>query len=152
MQPITVSTTIARPIEEVFAFLDVQANHEQFNDHFMRDWRLSGPPAGPGARVAATAVLGGRSEAVAIEVVAAEAPTLIVERNVSAGGGRVATGTYRLTPASAASTEVAFDYAWERAPLPDRLLAPIVRVLMRRALTTSMQRLRAALTEVVPAG
>ena len=85
--------------EGAYAFLDVMGNHEQFTDHMLRDWQLSGPERGVGARANVTAVMGGRSEPVAIEVVDAEEPRTIVERNVGAGGKRVAHGTYRLAPA-----------------------------------------------------
>ena len=50
MKPIHVSVRVDRPREEVFAFLDVLANHEQFCDHMLVDWSFSGPAAGVGAR------------------------------------------------------------------------------------------------------
>ncbi len=43
MKPITVTTTVPRPREEVFAFLDVLGNHEPFTNHMLVDWSLSGP-------------------------------------------------------------------------------------------------------------
>jgi hypothetical protein len=46
MKSVEVSTVIRRPIAEVYAHLDVLANHEAFTDHFLVDWRLEGrPPA-----------------------------------------------------------------------------------------------------------
>ena len=36
MDPVTVSTTIGRPREEVFAYLEDVANHPEFTDHFLR--------------------------------------------------------------------------------------------------------------------
>jgi hypothetical protein len=129
----------------------VMANHEQFTDHMLTDWRLSGPARGVGARAEVTAVMGGRTEPVAIEVIKAQAPRLIVERNTGAGGKRVAHGTYRLDPASAGGTTVSFEYAWQSAPTPERVAAPLVRAMMRRALRTSMERLRDALAADQPA-
>jgi uncharacterized protein YndB with AHSA1/START domain len=41
MDPVTVSITIARPREEVFAYLADVANHPEFTDHFLVDWRLT---------------------------------------------------------------------------------------------------------------
>lgn len=35
-----------------------------------------------------------------------------------------------------------FTYAWERAPLPDRVLSPLVRSLLKRGNATALQRLR----------
>lgn len=150
MQPISVSIDVPRSVEDVYAFLDVMANHEQFTDHMLRDWQLSGPPTGVGARTHVTAVMAGRSEPVAIEVVEAQAPRLIVERNVGAGGTRVAHGTYRLAPSPAGGTTVSFEYAWQSAPPLERVAAPLVRALMRRALHTTMQRLRDTLAAEQP--
>jgi hypothetical protein len=142
MQPLSVSIDVPQKSQDVYAFLDVMANHEQFTDHMLTDWRLSGPATGVGARAEATAVVGGRSEPVAIEVVEAQAPRLIVERNTGAGGKRVANGSYKLAPAPAGGTTVTFEYAWQSAPATERVAAPLVRALMRRALRTSMARLR----------
>ena len=41
MDPVSVEITIARPREEVFEYLADIANHAEFNDHFMVDWRLT---------------------------------------------------------------------------------------------------------------
>src|SRR3954452_21416963 len=38
VQPIVVTTSSAHPREEVFAFLDVMANHEPFTNHMLVDW------------------------------------------------------------------------------------------------------------------
>ena len=121
-----------------------------FNDHMLVDWAYSGPAPGVGARSTATAVLGGRREAVEIEVVEARSPDLIVERNVGADGRRVANGTYRLAPTAAGGTVITFEYAWQSAPPLERVMAPAVRAAMRRALRTSMARLAQALPATAP--
>ena len=41
MEPLSVSTTIARPREEVFAYLEDIANHPEFSDHYLVDWRMT---------------------------------------------------------------------------------------------------------------
>ncbi len=41
MQPVTASITIARPREEVFAYLADVANHPEFTDHYLKGWRLT---------------------------------------------------------------------------------------------------------------
>jgi uncharacterized protein YndB with AHSA1/START domain len=41
VQPVTASITIARPREEVFAYLVDIANHPEFSDHYLKDWRLT---------------------------------------------------------------------------------------------------------------
>jgi hypothetical protein len=68
---------------------------------------------------------------IARSAVAVEEPARIVERNVSAKGRRVATGGIR----------VRFTYAWEKAPLPDRVLSPLVRGVLRRGNAKAMTRL-----------
>jgi len=142
MRPVSVSVVIDRPREEVFDFLDVLANHESFTDHFLKDWRLSGPDAGVGARVRMRAVAMGRSEEVELEVVEARRPDFSRERTIGAGGKRVTTGTYRLEPTGENATTVNFELAYERAPLSDRIAAPLVRAWLRKANQQAMDRLR----------
>jgi hypothetical protein len=141
MRPIRVSTDVARAPEDVYDYLDVLANHEHFTDHMMRNWRLTGPERGVGARATVEAVIGGRSEPVEVEVIEADAPRRNVERNVGAGGKRVGTGTYTLEPLPGGSTRVNFEYAWQSAPASERLAAPLIRLVMRRALERAMTRL-----------
>ena len=40
MEPVTSEITIDRPREEIFAYLADVANHPEFTDHFLKDWRL----------------------------------------------------------------------------------------------------------------
>ena|SRR5690242_3766801 len=145
MKPVSVSIDVPQPPGQVYDFLDVMAHHERFTDHYLTHWRHAGPDRGVGSSATVTAALGGVKTEVIIEVVEAEAPRRIVERNVSAGGRRVAHGTYTVEPLPSAGSRVAFTYSWERAPLADRLLAPVVRRTMRRANGTVMRRLAAAL-------
>ncbi|HST41593.1 MAG TPA: SRPBCC family protein [Conexibacter sp.] len=139
--PVTVSIDVPQPRSDVYDFLDVLANHESFTDHMLVDWSCSGPARGVGARARVNSTAGGRKDATEIEVVSAAAPTRIVERNVSAGGSRVAHGSYELSELPAGGTRVAFTFAWERAPFADRMLAPLVRAMLRRANERAMERL-----------
>src|ERR1700709_519067 len=41
MEPITLSTTIAKPREVIFEYLVDVANHQEFSDHCMVDWHLT---------------------------------------------------------------------------------------------------------------
>lgn len=147
MKPITVSTTIDRSPDQVYAFLDVIANHERFNDHRMTDWEYSGPPTGLGAKATAMAKVAGRREPVEMEVIETTVATTIVEREISHQGVRVSIGTYRIAPADDGGAKVTFEYAWQHAPRVERVLAPVVRALMRHALQRSLDRLDAALTD-----
>jgi hypothetical protein len=144
MKPVQVTVHVPLKREQVYEFLAISANHESFNRHMLADWSFSGPPRGVGSRTHATAILGGRREAVDIEVVEDIAPSRIVERNVGARGKRVATGTYYLA-ATDTGTAVTFEYAWQRAPMAERLAASVVRRVMQRTLETSMRELAATL-------
>lgn len=141
MKSVTVWTDVPQTPEQVYAYLDVTAHHERFTDHYLTGWRYGGPPRGIGSRATVTATLGGKKTDVAIEVVEADPPRRIVERNVSAAGRRLAHGTYTVETLPNGGSRVSFTYAWERAPLADRLLAPLVRATMRRANRTVMRRL-----------
>jgi uncharacterized protein YndB with AHSA1/START domain len=41
MDPVTASITIGRPREEVFEYLADIANHSEFTDHYLKEWRLT---------------------------------------------------------------------------------------------------------------
>jgi hypothetical protein len=117
----------------------------------LHDLRDSGPERGVGAKARVTASAGGRTDTVDIEVIAAERPSRIVERNIDAGGRRVATGTYELRELPSGETQVDCEYAWQRAPLSERLAAPLVRSVMRRANQRSLGRLAGALSVAIHA-
>lgn len=141
MQPVRVTTEVPYPREHVFEFLDVMANHEPFTDHMLRDWRYSGPDRGIGSKATVSVKAAGRREPVEIEVIDANRPETIVEQNVSAGGRRIGTGTYMLDELPGGGTRITFEYAWKRAPVSDRIAAPLVRSILRRGNQRSMARL-----------
>ena len=141
MKPVTVTIDVPQPREDVYDFLDVMSNHEPFNDHMMQDWRFAGPARGIGSRARVKAIAAGRTETVEIEVIEAERPVKTVERNVGAGGKRIGTGTYTLAELPAGGTRVTFTYAWQQAPLSERLAEPIVRGIARRGFERSLRRL-----------
>jgi uncharacterized protein YndB with AHSA1/START domain len=41
VDPVTVSINVNRPREEVFDYLADIANHAEFSDHYLKDWRLT---------------------------------------------------------------------------------------------------------------
>jgi hypothetical protein len=141
MKPITVSIDVAQPRERVFAFLDVMRNHEAFTDHMLTDWQYSGPERGVGSGARVRTKVAGKTDALTIKTVSSARPIEIVEHNVGAGGRRRASGTYELEALPDGGTRVRFIYAWATAPLSERMLAPVVRAVMRRPLARSMQRL-----------
>jgi uncharacterized protein YndB with AHSA1/START domain len=143
--PVTVSVEVPRPVEQVYDFLDVMANHEPFNDHLMRNWTFSGPDRGVGSKARVHTKAMGIVDVVDIEVIAAEAPTSIVERNAAQKSGRVGQGTYTLAATASGGTLVTFEFKWIDAPLIDRLTSPLARAFIRRNNERAMQRLAALL-------
>lgn len=132
---------VPQPPEEVYDVLDVLGAHEDFTDHVLRDWEYSGPARGVGAKARATAAVAGRRDSIDIEVVAAQRPLRIVERNTGAGGRRVAHGSYLLKQLPHGGTRIFFKYAWESAPVSEQLSAPVVRWLLLRANRRALRRL-----------
>jgi carbon monoxide dehydrogenase subunit G len=150
MRPVTVTTEVPYATEEVYDFLDVMSNHEPFTNHMLRDWEYDGPDRGVGSKAKVKVIAGGRSDSVEIEVVEADRPTKIIERNIGAGGRRVANGTYMLAELPDGGTRITFEYAWQRAPLGERLAAPLVRGILRRGNEQAMRRLEAQLATAIP--
>jgi uncharacterized protein YndB with AHSA1/START domain len=151
MKPVTVSIDLPQSRQDVFDFLDVMANHEPFTDHILKDWHYSGPDRGLGSKARVHISAAGRTDTVDIEVIDAEPPARIVERNIGAGGKRVATGTYVLSDRPEGGTHVQFEYAWQRVPLSERVMAPAVRGMLRRANERAMARLAEQIGAAVPA-
>ena len=141
MHPVIVSTMVDRDPDQVYAFLDVLANHERIDDHLMVGWSYEGPPTGLGARATANIKLAGRRGPVEIEVIETTVATTLVHRYVGHDGLRVATGTYRIAPGTDGGAKVTYEYAWQRVPRAERLAEPVVRLLIRRALQHSLRRL-----------
>lgn len=137
----TVSTEVARPIEEVYEFLDLLANHEAFNDHMLVDWKFSGPRRGVGARAEARANTIGSQDWTDFEIVEAEPPSRIVEEGVGAGGKRRTRGTYRLEGLPDGGTHISFELEWLEASRAERLAPPLIRAFVRRTNGKAMRRL-----------
>jgi len=151
VKPVTVSIDVPQARERVYDFLDVMANHEPFTNHLLRDWELSGPDRGVGSKARVRVRAMGVTDTVDIEVISAQAPERIVERNVAAKAGRTAEGTYTLHELPGGGTRITFEYRWIVAPLADRLTAPLARAFIRRANETAMRRLAEQLAAPVPA-
>lgn len=141
MNPVTVSTTVSKPRQEVFEFLDLLANHEGFMDHLFVKWSFSGPARGVGAKARARVNAPGSREMAEFEVVEAQAPERLVEKGVSAHGKRETRGTYRLEELPEGGTEISFELAWITVPRSERLFPPLARRFIRRANGKAMRRL-----------
>ena len=151
MDPITVSTTISRPREEVFEYLADISNHAEFTDHYMVDWHLTREDPvgrGAGARFRVKAPLARFSWA---DVTFAEVqpPYRIVERGRYGKYNRVRLlGTYTLSPGPSDTTVV--EYTYESLPVmpSDRLMEMLGgRSWNRRKAAKALRRLRRILEE-----
>ena len=140
MQPVRVSIDVPTPRQEVFDFLDVMANHEPFTNHMLSEWEYSGPARGVGSKARALAKAAGKPDVIDITVVSADPPVKIVEENTAPtdAGGRTAPTRSREPPRR---VRIVFEYSWQRAPISERLAAPLIRTYLRRANQRAMQRL-----------
>lgn len=156
MDPFTVSVTIAKPREEVFDYLADVANHAEFTDHFLKEWRLTredsyGRGAGARFRVAAPGNRFGWSDTTLVEV---DPPYRIVEMGRGGKYNRIrVTGVYTLSPGAGGTTRVEFTNLIEPALLSDRLLEKLgVRPWLRRQNRRALRRLRSILEDGLDRG
>ena len=141
MKPVTVSIEVPQPAEEVFDYLAVLANHEAFLDHFLVDWKFSGPPRGVGAKAEARASAPMSQDWTDFEIVEIEEPSLIVEEGVGLKGKRRTRGTYRLRGLPDGGTEISFELEWLAAARAESLIPAMTRAFIRRPNAKAMRRL-----------
>jgi Polyketide cyclase / dehydrase and lipid transport len=147
VKPVTVSVDVPQPVEEVYDFLDVLANHEAFLDHFLVDWKFSGPARGLGAKAEARASAPMSQDWTEFEVVEVDRPRRIVEEGVGLKGKRRTRGTYRLEPLAGGGTEISFELAWIEAARAETLIPPMTRAFLKRPNAKAMRRLAKLLAE-----
>lgn len=152
MEPVTVSTTIARPREEVFAYLADIANHPEFTDHYLVDWRLTREQTsgrGAGARFALKGAPGMRRFNYAdVTLIEVQPPWRIVEAGRGGKYNRTRLrGVYELQP-SPGGTRVDFTLETKPAKLSDRLVESLgFRRWYKRRSAKAMRRLRSILED-----
>ena len=151
MDPVTVSATISRPREEVFEYLADIANHAEFTDHYLVDWRLTREDSygrGAGARFRIKAPLNrfGWADLTFAEV---QAPFRIVERGRGGKFNRIKMmGVYELNPGAGGSTRVTYTFETEPVLPSDRLMEVLGgRSWTRRKTGKAMRRLRSILED-----
>ena len=138
MRPVIATTTIDRPREEVFDFLAVLANHEQFTDHVLTNWQVHDG----GRRVEVDVKAPGQTQHAEIQALSEERPSTTVERTTALGGKRKTIGTYRLADDGNGGTNVEFEVRWEVTPLRDKLTAPLGRSWLKKVNQRGMERLK----------
>jgi uncharacterized protein YndB with AHSA1/START domain len=149
VDPLTVSIVISAPREQVFDYLQDIANHPEFTDHYLVDWRLLREDSvgrGAGARFRVKAPLNrfGWADSTFTEVLR---PQRIVETGRTGKANRVRTlGVYELAPAPGGATRVRFTLETEPAMLSDRIMEAFGgRLWLRRKSEKAMRRLRSIL-------
>jgi uncharacterized protein YndB with AHSA1/START domain len=151
VDPITVEVRIARPREEVFEYLADIANHAEFNDHFMVDWRLTREDSygyGAGARYRIKAPLN-RFPWADSTIIELDRPRKIVEAGRTGKFNRIRTlGVYELERGASGTTHLTFTLLTEPKTLSDRLMESFgARRWTKRKLSKAMRRLRDILEE-----
>jgi uncharacterized protein YndB with AHSA1/START domain len=151
VDPVTVSIVVDAPREQVFAYLQDIANHAEFTDHYLVDWRLLREDPigrGAGARFRVKSPPPNNrfnwADATFIEV---EHPYRIVEAGRAGKANRVRTlGTWELSSGSHGTTHVQFTFETEPHTLSDRIIESMgARPWLRRKHGKALRRLRSIL-------
>jgi uncharacterized protein YndB with AHSA1/START domain len=153
MRPLDVSCVIDVPRERVFDYLSDIANHAEFTDHFVKDFRLERLDSrGVGAAARFRLLLGLGSiwcEAVLTEL---ERPYSIVAEGRAGRLGRIEVRTrYRLTPHDRGMTRVELTFSLVPARLGDRLREALgARIWLGYQYRRALRRLQGILEQREP--
>ena len=122
MRPVTVTATIDAPRERVFEYLSDVANHAEFSDHYLKDFRLERLQS-RGLGASASFRIGGRGARWGETVITGlERPHRIELEGQTGRLGRIKTrATYTLTPHGHDMTKVEYTLSTEPATRFDAL-------------------------------
>ena len=151
MDPFTVTATVARPREEVFEYLADIANHAEFTDHFLKDFRLTREQSygrGAGARYRVNMPLN-RFPWADTTIVEFDPPYRLVEEGRAGKYNRIKVSTeYRLLEGAGDTTRVELTSETEPALVTDRLLEKLgARGWLRRQNRRALRRLQSILED-----
>jgi uncharacterized protein YndB with AHSA1/START domain len=156
MDPVTRSITIDRPREEVFEYLADIANHQEFSDHYLKEWRLTrvdsyGRGAGARFRIDAPLDRFGWGDMTFIEV---ERPWKIVAAGRAGKFNRNKTWTTWTLSPSGSATRVELTTESEPALATDRFLEAVLRrrAWFNKGMRKSLSRLQSNLEEDMDRG
>jgi uncharacterized protein YndB with AHSA1/START domain len=150
MEPLSLSTTIAKPREQIFEYLADVANHEEFSDHCMVDWHLTREDSygrGAGARFRVKSRFD-RFSYGDITLTQLTAPAQIVATGRSGRFNRIRTrSTWTLEEDGAGRTKVTFETQSTPVLKSDELMEKLLRVraAATRCHTQALDRLRSIL-------
>jgi uncharacterized protein YndB with AHSA1/START domain len=131
MEPVTLTTTIAKPREEIFEYLADVANHQEFTDHCLVDWHLTredsyGRGAGARFRVKSRFDRFSYGDLTLVEV---QPPERILATGRGGRFNRVrTTSEWRLADAGGGRTEVTFVTSTQPATQSDRRMEKLLRL------------------------
>jgi uncharacterized protein YndB with AHSA1/START domain len=151
VEPVTVSVTVDRPREEVFAYLADIANHPEFTDHYLVDWRMTRVDTvgrGAGGRFRFTAPLN-RFDWADVTFIEVDPPRRIVQAGRGGKYNRTRLrSVYDLEPGPGQTTRVSLTVETRPTTVADRLMESLgVRGWLKRKSAKALRRLRSILEE-----
>lgn len=151
VQPVSVSTVISRPIDEVFDYLVDIANHAEFSDHYLADWHLTREDTigrGAGARFRLKQKRNRFPWADVTFVEVQEPRRIVAAGRIGKYNRNRMVGVYELQPLAHDSTRVIFTLETEPKLPSDRLLEALFgKRFLSRGMKKAMRRLRTILEE-----
>lgn len=142
MKPVNVSVEVPNSAHQVYEFLEVLGNHESFMDHFMIDWKLSGPKRGVGAKANVRVKATAEKDWTDVEIVEADAGRRLVEETLGGPSGKRRTrGTYLLEAIPDGGTRISFELEMVEMATSEKLMGPLNRAYVKRINRKAMKRL-----------
>ena len=149
MKPVSVSIEVPTSPHRVYEFLEDLGNHEQFMDHFMVDWQLSGPKKGVGAKANVRVKATAEKDWTDVEIVEADSDRRLVEETTGGPSAKRRTqGTYLLEALPDGGTRIGFELEFLELPAAERIMGPLNRAYVKRVNRKAMKRLAERLATI----
>jgi ribosome-associated toxin RatA of RatAB toxin-antitoxin module len=149
VKPVTVSIDVPTSPHRVYEFLEELGNHEQFMDHFMVDWQLSGPKKGVGAKANVRVKATAEKDWTDVEIVEADSDRRLVEETTGGPSAKRRTqGTYLLEALPDGGTRIGFELEFLELPAAERIMGPLNRAYVKRVNRKAMKRLAERLAAI----